>query len=83
MSSSSSLISILSNVSQQVIIYLGTFLIIIGIIGGILNIIIFLSLRTFRENSCAFYLLIMSFVNIGQLFSGQLSRTMISGYYID
>ncbi|CAF1104004.1 unnamed protein product [Adineta steineri] len=82
-SSSSPLISILSNVSQQITIYLGTFLIIIGVIGGILNIIIFLSLHTFRENSCAFYLLIMSFVNIGQLFSGQLSRTMISGYYID
>ena len=54
-----------------------------GVIGGFFNIIVFLSLQTFRQSSCAFYLTIMSIVNIGQLFTGLLSRIMISGFDID
>jgi hypothetical protein len=76
-------ISSLNFASQQVAIYLNLFNLVIGIPGGILNIIVFLSLKTFRENTCSFYLIIMSFSNIGQLVVGSLSRTLISGFGID
>ena len=80
---SSSIISYLSYVGQKINIYFGLPVLVAGVIGGVLNIIIFLSLRTFRENSCAFYLTVMSVVNIGQLLTGMLSRIMINGFSID
>jgi hypothetical protein len=69
--------------AQEVLLYGGISVLIIGLIGGILNIIVFLSLKTFRQNSCAFYLTIMSIVNIGQLLTGLLSRITMSGFAID
>ncbi|CAF3671347.1 unnamed protein product [Rotaria sp. Silwood1] len=83
MSSSLSVVSSLANTSQKVTLYLGQPILIFGIIGGIFNLIVFLSLKTFRQSSCAFYLIIMSCVNIGQLLTGYLSRIMITGYHID
>ncbi|CAF1051091.1 unnamed protein product [Adineta ricciae] len=72
-----------TTISQQIIIYLGIPMFIAGLIGNALNLIVFLSLRTFRENSCAFYLIVMSIVSIGQLLASFLSRIMISGFGID
>lgn len=83
MSSSTSIVSSLTYASQQVSLYLGQSILIVGIIGGILNLIVFVSLKTFRESSCAFYFIIISCVNIGQLLIGYLSRIMIAGYNID
>ncbi|CAF0834799.1 unnamed protein product [Adineta steineri] len=80
---SSSIISLLALVGKQITIYLGTFTLVAGVIGGLLNIIVFLSLRTFRESSAAFYLTIMSIFNIGQMLTGLLSRIMTSGFGID
>jgi hypothetical protein len=80
---SSSIISYLTFVNQKFNIYVGFTVLAAGTIGGILNILVFLSLRTFRQNSCGFYLTIMSIANIGQLCTGLLSRVMISGYGID
>ena len=68
---------------QQVSIYVGIPLLVTGVFGNLLVVIVFLSLKTFRENSCALYLLLMSFVNIGQLMTGLLSRVMINGFSID
>ncbi len=68
---------------QQVIIYSGISVLIVGLIGNCLNLIVFLSLKTFRQNSCVFYLTMMSIVNIGQLITGLLTRIMISGVDID
>ncbi|CAF0834818.1 unnamed protein product [Adineta steineri] len=79
----SSIISLLASVSKQITIYLGSFTLIAGVIGGLLNIVVFLSLRTFRESSAAFYLTVMSIVNVGQLLTGLLSRIMSSGFDID
>ena len=75
--------SSLTTLSQQITIYFGISILIAGLFGGVLNTLVFLSLRTFRQSSCAFYLTIMSIVNIGQLFTGLLSRIMIIGYSID
>ncbi|UJR38063.1 hypothetical protein I4U23_030744 [Adineta vaga] len=58
-------------------ICLGIPFLIAGLLGACLNIIVFLSLKTFRQSSCAFFLTIMSFVNIGQLLTGLLSRILI------
>ncbi|CAF1004065.1 unnamed protein product [Adineta steineri] len=80
---SSSIISLLTLAGKQITLYLGTFTLVVGVIGGLLNIIVFLSLKTFRESSSAFYLTIMSIVNIGQLLTGLLSRIMNSGFGID
>ena len=73
----------LAQISQCISIYGGSFIFLTGVLGGLLNIIVFLSLRTFRESSCAFYLIVMSFVNIGNLLTGLLSRIIISGFGID
>jgi hypothetical protein len=67
-------------ISEQVTIYLG---ISIVIVGGLLNTIVFLSLQTFRQSPCALYLTVASIVNIGQLLTGLFSRVMISGFEID
>ncbi|CAF1540708.1 unnamed protein product [Adineta ricciae] len=58
--------------------YFGSFLLIFGVIGESLNIFVFLSLRTFRESSCAFYLTLSSAIKIIQLLTGLLSRVVTS-----
>jgi hypothetical protein len=78
MSSATSLL--LSVVGESLTIYLGLPMLVLGLIGGVLNIIVFLSFKTFRQSSCAFFLTVMSFVNIGQLLTSLLSRIMISGF---
>ena len=78
-----SIVLTLADLSQKLFLYLGQPLFIIGIIGGLLNLIVFLSLKTFRQSSCASYFIVMSCVNLGQLLTGYLSRIMISGYNID
>lgn len=83
MSSSSTSTPSQTCIAQSVILYGGISILIIGVIGGCLNMIVFLSLRTFRQNSCAFYLTIMSLVNIGQLLTGLLSRITMTGFSID
>ena len=75
--------SSLAVITQQASIYYGIPVLVAGLFGGVLNTLVFLSLRTFRQSSCAFYLTIMSIVNIGQLLTGLLSRIMITGYSVD
>lgn len=68
-SSSSSSIDTLRFAAQQVNIYLGLFICITGIFGGLLNIIVFTTLRTFRETTCGIYLTAASIYNLGQSLS--------------
>jgi hypothetical protein len=62
---------------------MGITIIIGGVLGGIVNVIIFLSLRIYRQSSSAFYLTVVSIINIGQLLSGLLSRVLINVVGID
>lgn len=78
-----SLVSSLTSAATGLLAYVGIFLLIVGLIGNILNIIIFLSLKTFRQTSSVVYLTVASFVNIGQLLSGLLSRIFFNTLYID
>ena len=71
---SSTTISTLLFLAQNLNVYIGIPLLIFGVLGGLLNIIVFLSLKTFRESPCAFYLTVMSFTNVGQLMTGLLTR---------
>jgi hypothetical protein len=80
---SSSVIASLLRTYQRIIIYSGIPILTLGVLGGVLNTIVFLSLKTFRQSSCAFYLTVLSIVNIGQLLAGLFSRIMISGFSID
>jgi hypothetical protein len=80
---STSSISTLAIASQQVTIYLGLTILIAGCVGGVLNIIVFLSLKTFRKSSCAFYLTAMSFANIMHLSISLLPQILIYGFGID
>jgi hypothetical protein len=80
---STSMIASYALIGKQVIIYGGIPIFIIGVLGGILNTLVFVSLQTFRQSSCAFYLTIMSMVNIGQLLSGLSSRILLSIYNND
>jgi hypothetical protein len=73
----------LAYATQQVNIYLRSVLFVFGLVSNILNIIVFLSLQTFRESSCSFYLTAMSFVNIVQMFVGLLSRILSVGFGVD
>lgn len=73
----------LQNVSRQITIYLGIFILTAGIIGCSLNLIVFLSLKTFRQSSCAFLLTVMSAVCISQLITGLLPYIVNNGFAYD
>ncbi|CAF0985806.1 unnamed protein product [Adineta steineri] len=76
-------ISSLIFAGKQVTIYGGITVIIAGVLGECLNMIVFLSLRTFRQNSCIFYLTIMSILNIGELLADLLPRIIQTIYNTD
>jgi len=62
---------------------MGTVIILGGVLGGIVNVIIFLSLRIYRQSSSAFYLTVVSIINIGQLLTGLLSRVLFNAVGVD
>jgi hypothetical protein len=80
---SSSPISSFIHASQKVIIYCGILILITGVTGCLLNVIIFRSMKIFRQSSCIFYLTIMSIANMGQLITGLLPRILVNGFNID
>jgi len=51
-------IDLLNQITANYVIYSNSFLLIIGLIGNILLISVFLILRIFRRNQCAFYLIV-------------------------
>jgi len=75
--------TISSFIGNQIIIYGGIPVFVAGVLGGLLNTLVFLSLQTFRQSSCAFYLTVMSIVDIGQLVFGCLSRILITLSSVD
>ncbi|UJR25965.1 hypothetical protein I4U23_007313 [Adineta vaga] len=81
--SSSSTVQQLNFVIQQLNIYVAIIIFTTGIIGGLLNIIIFTSLKTFRQTSCGFYLTTTSLFNIGQALFALSTRILDSGFAIN
>jgi hypothetical protein len=68
---------------QQITIYYGLFTLIAGVFGGLLNVLIFTTLKTFRQTPCVFYLTVASIVSIGQLLTSLLIRILSIGFFID
>lgn len=68
---------------QQMSIYIGVFFLITGVTGGILVLVVFLSLKTFRQSSCAFYLTIKSIGNISYLMVGLFPFIVSYGFGIN
>ncbi|CAM4762399.1 unnamed protein product [Rotaria magnacalcarata] len=60
-------IEVLNSVSVHISIYVDLLILFNRLIGNIFNLLIFLSLKTFRENSSSFYLTAMSFLSIDEL----------------
>ncbi|CAF1313874.1 unnamed protein product [Adineta steineri] len=70
-------------ISQQVTIYLGFFLLVVGVIGNGINILVFSSVRTYRKSPCTFYFLIASIINVIYIIINLISRIVSAGYGID
>jgi hypothetical protein len=68
---------------QQIAIYYGIPIFIMGVIGNILNIIVFVSSRKFRQKSCVFYLIVISILDLGRLLTSTLSNILSWGFGID
>ena len=73
----------LSYVGQQLTIFLGSFLVIIGVIGNTINIVVFSSVRSYRTIPCTFYFLIGSCFDIAYIMINLVSRIVISGVGVD
>ena len=82
-SSTSPIILFYQTTTKDVYIFFGSILLITGIIGELLNLIIFQTLRVFRESPGVFYLRIMSLSNIGQILVAVLFRTLNYGFQIN
>lgn len=70
-------------VIKEMVVYGVIPMFIIGVIGGCLNVIIFLSLKTFRQSSCAFYLMVMSMFDVSRFFLSVLPYLMRRGFETD
>ena len=64
---SSSYLDNLRDATQYISIYGGLFILVTGLFAELLNIVIFTTLKTFRQTTCCFYLIINSIGNIGIL----------------
>ena len=65
--------------SQMFARYVGIPLFFFGVIGNLLNIFIFIAVRTYRNNPCTFYLLASSVAGTMQLLGAIISRIIITG----
>ncbi|CAF1453294.1 unnamed protein product [Adineta ricciae] len=73
----------LLDISQQLTIYIGLFLLIFGLLGNSLNVVVFSSTHTYRTTPCTFYFLISSIANIGFLLINLTSRVVSVGFDFD
>lgn len=71
----------LNFVSQEIQLYFGMFIVVFGFIGNLLNMIIFLTLQTFRETSCGLYLISISMINIGQILVALFIRILSEAFH--
>lgn len=68
---------------KQISIYYGIPVFVLGVTGAFLNIIVFLSLKTFRESPCGFYLVAMSVFDLSRFFLSTLGTITNFGFGID
>jgi hypothetical protein len=80
--SSQSTVEAINAASQRYIIYVSFVTLLAGIIGHVINILVFTSSRVFRRNQSAFYLTADSIVNCFQLLIPMTARLLINGFSI-
>ena len=68
---------------QQYTIYVGSFLLLMGTVGNVLNVFIFVSVRTYRTTPCTFYFLVGLTHDIGQLLINLTTRIISAGYGVN
>jgi hypothetical protein len=73
----------LSYVGQQITIYAGFFILLVGIVGNGMNIFIFSSVAIYRTTPCSFYFLVGSIYNILYVLINVTNRIITGGYEID
>ena len=73
----------LTNIGQQITIYVGTCLFLIGLIGNLINIFVFLTVRQYRKTACTFYFLISSISNLIYLSVNLPTRILSTGFSYD
>jgi hypothetical protein len=73
----------LSYIGEQITIYGGFFIVIVGIVGNGINILVFSSVHNYRRTPCTFYFLIASISNIADITINLISRIVMVGYGID
>jgi len=73
----------LAYISQQLSIYIGSFLFITGLLGNGINILIFISERSYRRTPCTFYFLIGSIYNLAFIIPTSPTRILSAGFGMD
>ncbi|CAF1098473.1 unnamed protein product [Adineta steineri] len=68
---------------QQLTIYFGIFLVVIGTIGNGINILVFSTVRSYRQTPCTFFFLIGSICNMIFILVNLTSRVAAGGFSID
>ncbi|CAF1434991.1 unnamed protein product [Didymodactylos carnosus] len=66
--------------TQYLAFAVGFPVLIIGIVGNLLNIIVFLTLGNYRHNACSFYMLAKSFFDLNTLLVGLIGHIIIQGF---
>ncbi|CAF1470731.1 unnamed protein product [Adineta steineri] len=64
-------------------IILGFILLIGGILGNILNIIVFIKFGNYKNNACSFYMFVRTFLDLNILLTGLITRILSAGFQID
>jgi hypothetical protein len=70
----------LADINQQMTIYVGFFIIVLGLLGNGLNVFIFSSVRVYRTTPCSFYFLVGSIGNMLYLLINVTTRIISVGY---
>ena len=81
--STSSYASAILFISDQLVTYSGFILLVTGLIGNILNILIFRGLKLFRGNQSVFYIMVGSIVDCGTLLIECFYRIQSRAYHYD
>ncbi|CAF4304462.1 unnamed protein product, partial [Adineta steineri] len=72
--------STILNFATKYSLYSGTIICSLGIVGNVINVLIFTQLKVFRDNRCAFYLTIESIFNFLYMLFGISVNILISIY---
>jgi len=70
-------------IGEQLTIYCGLLLLMLGVVGNGINVLVFSSVRNYRTTPCTFYFLISSIYNIAYITIALISRIVATGFGMD